>query len=564
MKISKIHIENFRSIKSLDLDVPQICCVVGPNNAGKSNILLAIQRVLARDWVSVTSFDELDVYAHKHDLDVTIQISFEPGIPFARFKGVEPVAIRTLAFEYTRYKVGPEKGRRRLEQKCFDEHGKPSMVLAKAPRKGEKHEYQPLVNIPSDVRESVPLIYIGTNRALKEQLPGARYSMLRQLFEDIDRDLQDPKLTVKVKQQDGSEVEVSRLQRFQALMEGAVSLLRTDSFKALESSIKKNALQQLGFDPATDTDKLDLFFSPFDTMDFYKALDLRVREGDFSVSATELGEGIQNALVLAILKAFEERRKQGAILLIEEPEMFLHPQMQRSLYKTLRDIGKTNQIIYTTHSPHFISIPEYNEVVIVRKDTDGTKVRCSNLPTNEKRREKLIKELDPERNELFFASRLLLVEGDTEKLALPEYAKRLNLDLDRAGATIVEVGGKRNLPEFAQIAASFEVPTGIVYDEDSSDFDDKGEESKFNTALDGFARKDGSVSVWRFSKKYEDHLRKAVGERKYQEVCQKYPNVGKPTRARLIATEAELSIPDPVPGILAWLTNKSPNTAARS
>jgi putative ATP-dependent endonuclease of OLD family len=130
MKISKIHVENFRSIKSLDLDIPQICCLVGPNNAGKSNILLAVQRVLARDWISVTSFDELDVYAHQHDSDVTIQISFDPGIPFARFKGVESVAIRTLAFEYTRYKVGPDKGQRRLEQKCFDEHGKPSMVLA--------------------------------------------------------------------------------------------------------------------------------------------------------------------------------------------------------------------------------------------------------------------------------------------------------------------------------------------------------------------------------------------------------------------------------------------------
>ena len=33
--------------------------------------------------------------------------------------------------------------------------------------------------------------------------------------------------------------------------------------------------------------------------------------------------------------------------------MFMHPQMQRSLYKTLRKIGKTNQIIYSTHSPHF-------------------------------------------------------------------------------------------------------------------------------------------------------------------------------------------------------------------
>ena len=555
MKISKIRVENFRSIKDLNLDVPQICCLVGPNNAGKSNILLAIQRVLGRDWVSVSSFDELDVYAHDNNSDVTIQISFEPGIPFVKFKGASPVAIRTLAFHYARYKVGEDKGKRRLEQKCFDGRGETPMVLAKAPRKGERHEYQPVVNIPPDVREAIPLIYIGTKRTLKDQLPAARYSMLRPLFEDINRDLEDPKHTVKVKQQDGSELNVPRLEEFRVLMEAAVKLLRTESFEALENSIKKNALQQLGFDPAADGDKLDLFFSPFDTMDFYKALDLRVREGAFSVSATELGEGVQNALVLAILKVFEERRKQGAILLIEEPEMFLHPQMQRSLYKTLREIAKTNQVIYTTHSPHFVSIPDYKELVIVRRGADGTRVSCSDLPTNAKLKEKLIKELDPERNELFFASRLLLVEGDTEKLALPEYAKRMNLDLDRAGATIVEVGGKRNLQAFAQIATSFQIPTGIVYDDDSSDINDKNEEAAFNTALDGLAREDGSVSVWHFSKRYEDHLRNAIGEQKYQELCQKYSKVGKPTRARLIATETDLPIPGPVPEILAWLAN---------
>jgi len=558
MRISKIHIENFRSIRHLDLAVPQVCCLVGPNNAGKSNLLLAIQRVLGRDWVTVNSFEDEDVYAHDSNADVTIQVSFEPGIPFTKFKGGPAVPVRTLSFEYTRYKIGEAKGKRRLEQKCFDDQGKPPMVLAKAPKKGEAHQYQPLVNVPSEVRELVPLIYIGTNRSLKEHLPAARYSMLRQLFEDINRELEDPKQTVKVKQRNGSEVEVQRLERFRKLMEIAVSLLRTESFEALEKSIKKHALRQLGFDPATDGDKLDLFFSPFDTMDFYKSLDLRVREGAYSVSATELGEGIQNALVLAILKAFEERRKQGAILLIEEPEMFLHPQMQRSLYKTIREIAKTNQVIYTTHSPHFVSVPDYDEVAVVRKGADGTTICRSNLATNEKRKEKLIKELDPERNELFFASRLLLVEGDTEKLALPEYAKRLALDLDREGATIVEVGGKRSLPEFVQIATSFEIPTGIVYDEDSSDFkDNKGEEAKFNATLDGFARADGFVKVWRFTKKYEDHLRKAVGEKKYQELCQKFPNVGKPTRARLIAMVPDVPIPDPIPEILLWLAKKT-------
>lgn len=561
MKISQLTISNFRSIRSLNIELPQICALVGPNNAGKSNILLAIQRVLGRDWISVSSFEEDDVYVRQPDLDVSIALSFDPPLVFRKFKDADPVDISKLFFEFTRYRVGEQKGQRRLQQKCFGPNGKPPQVLVKAPQKGQQREYQPLVNIPSEVREQVPVIYIGTNRSLKEHLPGARYSLLRQLFEDINRDLHDPAQTVKVYQPDGTDLDVPRAERFNKLMEAAMKLLRTEAFEKLEKSIKDNALRQLGFDPTTDADKLDFFFSPFDTMDFYKSLDLCVREGSFSISATELGEGIQNALVLAILQAFEERRKQGAILLIEEPEMFLHPQMQRSLFKTLREIGKTNQVIYTTHSPHFVSVPDYQDVLLVRKGSSGTEAKMSDLPPDAKRREKLIKELDPERNELFFATRVLLVEGDTEKLAIPEYAVRLGFDLDREGATIVEVGGKRNLSEFVRIAASFGISAGVLYDEDSSDFRDRrDEEKKFNEQLDAFQKDDGSVRVWRIPKNYEDHLRTTLGETKYLELCQKYPNVGKPTRARLIACEPDLTVPHPIAEILSWL---SPSAARR-
>ena len=560
MKISRLRIENFRSIKNLEINLPQICVLVGPNNAGKSNILLALKRVLGRDWVSVTSFNEDDVYGRDSNSDVTIALSFDPPLQYAKFKSSDPVDIHTLSFEYTHYKRGDQKDQRRLEQKCFDQDGKPPFVLSKAPKRGEKHKLQPLVNIPSEVRESVPLIYIGTRRSLRDHLPGARYSLLRVLLEDINRDLHNPSQTVKVKQFNGSEIEVSRIERFHKLMKEVMKLLRTESFEELENTIKVNALRQLGFDPDTDADKLDFFFAPFSTMDFYKTLDLRIREGDFVISATELGEGFQNAIVLSILQAMEERRKEGAILLIEEPEMFLHPQMQRSLYKTIREIGKTNQVIYATHSPHFVSVPEYHEVLLVRKDVDnnGTTACQSNLSCDSWLHEKLIKELDPERNELFFATRLLLVEGDTEKLALPEYAKQLALDLDRAGATIVEVGGKRNLPLFAKIAISFRIPTGILYDEDCSDFNDNRDEEKiFNEELEALGSSDGNVKVWNFSKKYEDHLRSALGEETYQGLCQKYSNVGKPTRARLIASEDGLPIPEPLEEILKWLANKS-------
>jgi putative ATP-dependent endonuclease of the OLD family len=137
MRISRIQIENFRSIKSLDIELPQICAFVGPNNAGKSNILLAIQRVLGRDWVSVSSFEEEDIYGLDSTADVRIMLSFDPPLSYMKFSGVDPVEITILSFEYTRYKIGDQKGQRRLEQKCLDANGRQPMVLAKAPKTGQ-------------------------------------------------------------------------------------------------------------------------------------------------------------------------------------------------------------------------------------------------------------------------------------------------------------------------------------------------------------------------------------------------------------------------------------------
>jgi len=104
-------------------------------------------------------------------------------------------------------------------------------------------------------------------------------------------------------------------------MERALKLLRTDGFVLLETAIKRNALEQLGLD--TRTDEVDLYFTPMESMDFYKCLDLVVKEGNFSMSATRMGEGMQNAIVIAVLRALEDTRRQGAIILLEEPEMFL-------------------------------------------------------------------------------------------------------------------------------------------------------------------------------------------------------------------------------------------------
>src|SRR5690606_487686 len=152
-------------------------------------------------------------------------------------------------------------------------------------------------------------------------------------------------------------------------------------------------------------------------------------------------------------------------------------------------ISRENQVIYTTHSPYFVAIPEFEEVRLVKRTADNrTTIVQSKLPPSEELREKLRKECDPERNELSIAKHVVLVEGDTEKLALPEYATRIGLDLDRLGVSIVEVGGKRSLLPFAQIIMSFQIPLTVLFDTDASDFGSHREaEEAYNAELQGLA-----------------------------------------------------------------------------
>ena len=304
MQIAKIKIANFRSIKHLELEIPQICALVGPNNAGKSNILLALQKVLAKDWVNVNVFEEEDRYLHNPDNDILIEITLSAPYPYKRFSHSDPVEIHRLKFIYTHYKTGDKEGQPKLDQSCVNDKGDFIFIPKSVPKKGFKLEFEPLIGIPQEIKEALPLVYIGTNRSISEQLPSGRYSMLRYLLEDIDNDLKSPNQKITIKNPDGTEEEVHRYERFTYLMGKALEMLRTDEFKKLEESIRKTALEQLGLDPLKDKDKLELFFNPLDSIDFYKSLELRVNEGGFPAKATVLGEGIQNALVLSILKAY--------------------------------------------------------------------------------------------------------------------------------------------------------------------------------------------------------------------------------------------------------------------
>lgn len=192
------------------------------------------------------------------------------------------------------------------------------------------------------------------------------------------------------------------------------------------------------------------------------AEDLRGASRSASSSATPAA-----ALVGALERCCREGLG-GLVLLVEEPELFLRPQAQRYLYRLLRTFAAAgNQVLYSTHAPAFLNVVRLDELALVeRHPRRGTRiVRPQPLPDDERFR--ALSEFDAERSELVLARAALLVEGLTEKLAFPFLFRALGHDPDREGISIVECGGKPNIPLFAGICRAVRVPYLAVHDRDA-------------------------------------------------------------------------------------------------
>ena len=147
MVISRLKIENFRSIKSLDMALSQQCALVGQNNAGKSNILEALRRVLSGSYLSVTHFSNSDIYGFDPGNDIKITCEIDPPIKYNKLKNADPVDIHSLQFVYTKYIIGDQKGQPRLEQTCLGTDEKQLSVMTQYGKTGNKPKFEPLVSI---------------------------------------------------------------------------------------------------------------------------------------------------------------------------------------------------------------------------------------------------------------------------------------------------------------------------------------------------------------------------------------------------------------------------------
>jgi hypothetical protein len=172
--------------------------------------------------------------------------------------------------------------------------------------------------------------------------------------------------------------------------------------------------------------------------------------------------------VVAGLEAWRDAGHGGVVLLVEDPELFLPPQTQRHLYRVLRSVAAHgNQVIYSTHSPAFLNVVRLDELVFTerRPDVGTLLLQPEPLPADEEFR--AYSEFDSSRSELFLARAAVLVEGLTEKITLPFVFDALGHDPDRERISIVECGGKGNIPLFARISRAVGVPFVALHDRDA-------------------------------------------------------------------------------------------------
>ena len=154
------------------------------------------------------------------------------------------------------------------------------------------------------------------------------------------------------------------------------------------------------------------------------------------------GSGIREALRLILDYEFV----QPHILLVEEPEIHLHPALETSMMHYLKNISVNCQVFLTTHSTNFIDTAEMENIFLVSK-SDSTQVQLLNI---EEAEALIPQELGIRLSSLFMFDRLVFVEGITDSEILHEWATTLKVNLSQANVGFITTDGSRNYTHYAR------------------------------------------------------------------------------------------------------------------
>ncbi|WP_230813724.1 MULTISPECIES: ATP-dependent nuclease [Rhodococcus erythropolis group] len=477
LRLSAVKIVGFRG---LDVEIPfagPLCLITGANNAGKSSVIDALRAVVlpfsgqnGKHWITPTDFTRVpDGQAPVTELTITITID-EIG---TKHRGQ---LISVLAPS-----AGSDAARITLRAEIDDAGRIKTSIYGGDLDHGD---------VESIARESIRFVYLPPLRDAVGDLKPGYGNKLQGLVSTFapaghtDRE------------------EIANIAKKMNAMLADVDAI-TKSANAVQSRLRGIT----GGGPYEHQSSLQFADPQYERI----VNTLQALAGKSSVHhLRENGLGYNNLLYIAVLLAAIETDETVPlnVLLVEEPEAHLHPQLQSLLmeYREEQSGGRT-QVIATTHSAQFASSAQIERITTLHRRDPVVSPSAHSLARAElsaKNSRHLRRFLDVTKSAMLFSEAVILVEGVAEQLVVPALAQRMQKQLSQAGVSVVAVDGVSFEP-FIRLFGEAGLPTRCVV---VSDSDPKmlengrwSEQSMTATKLLGYGA--GTVSVELATKTFE-------------------------------------------------------------
>lgn len=456
-RLSHLEIQNFRACRDVSLPLEGYTPLVGQNNTGKSTILQAIEWVLKPKALATADF-------------------FDPSAPIEVAACIDGISEAVLEH------IPDQKHRKAIAPYCRDGKLWIRVVATGANAKAISKQVWDVEQCPGDNLPKHWRDYpTGLPQAVSALLPDP---LVVQAMHDLGEDLGKAKAGTTIK---GLLDEImGPLLKAHAELNTALDTIR--GVLTTEGDNRSEHLQQFDTD-ATEALAhffpglaLDLDLQVVDVKEFFKAGDLHVTDKTTNDRRRfdQMGTGAQRAIQMALIRYLAETRKESdnrparRLLLIDEPELYLHPQGVRRLRQALAQLAEAGfQIVFSTHSPLMLSRDNAADTIIVGKTAKaGTTTQkplrqaVDDAFSNGESQSRTLFELGS-LAEIYFADQVVLCEGKTDRRLLPLAYERLYgrpPDLDHIA--FVSLGSCADIPRALPVLAAMGISACAVVDLD--------------------------------------------------------------------------------------------------